>query len=237
MLGIFFGCTTRSNEKLFNNLKKLLDKSDLKYVTLGVELCCSAPLLLSGNHSAAIELAKKVEKSIKNAGVDEIATPCPHCFTILGHEYEEILGHPLPVKVIHITQLLNRLLSEGKIKLAKKISIKIAYHDPCYIGRQGAGVYDEPRNLVKSIPGIEYIEPILNKEKATCCGGGGLVRGYLPNLAVQIAAEKIDQQLKPQGVQAVVSSCPFCYMNLSDGADTIGDFKVYDMMELLLSAM
>lgn len=236
MLGIFFGCTTRSDEKLSGNLKELLKKAGVEYKALGVELCCGAPLVLAGHRDAAINQAKKVEKEIEDAGVDEIATPCPHCFTMLGKEYEELLGHKLPVKVMHITQLIDRLIADGKLKLTKEIKVKISYHDPCYIGRQSGGIYDEPRRIVKSIPGVEYIEPELSRENATCCGGGGLLRAYLPNLAVQVAAEKIEMQLKPIGAEAVVSSCPFCYTNFADGAEIAKDFKVYDLIELVLMA-
>ncbi len=236
MLGVFLGCTTRSDERLSGNLKKLLERAGQDYTLVCYELCCGAPLLLAGYKDATVEQARKVEKAISESGVDEVVTPCPHCFTMLGKEYEDFLGHPLGVKVLHITQLLDRLISEGKLKPTKPVKVKLAYHDPCYIGRQGAGVYDEPRRVVQAIPGIEYKELLLSRENCTCCGGGGLLRAYLPNLAVQVAAEKIEQQLKPLGVEAVVSSCPFCYTNFADGAEVAGDFKVYDLVELLLEA-
>jgi len=233
-IGIFFGCTTRSTPYLYDNLKKFLEKASVDYVPLGENLCCGAPLLLAGKLKEARDQAEKVRASAK--GLETIVTPCPHCYSIIKKEYPELTGRDNDFNVIHLTQFIKSLLDEGKIKFSSKFEGTITYHDPCYIGRMGDGIYDEPREVIQSIPGIHYKELEFSKEDSTCCGGGGFVRAYLPRLSAEVAKEKITQQIEPKQIEFVTSSCPFCYLNLKDGADET-NVHVMDIVELILKAM
>ncbi len=232
-IGIFFGCTTRSTPYLHDNLCDLLKKAGVDYKSYGTELCCGAPLLLAGKLKEAKEQAEKVVKSVDS---ELVVTPCPHCFSIIKHEYREKLQVDIPFKVMHLTQFLCSLIDEGKIKLPKPVEMKLTYHDPCYIGRQSEGIYDEPRKIIKSLKGVDFIELEHTRDDTTCCGGGGFVRAFLPRLSAEVAKEKIEREVKPLGVDVLVSSCPFCYLNLNEGSEGTG-IKVMDIVELVLKGM
>lgn len=235
--GIFYGCTTRANTQLKGNLDRVLEDIGEEIIPEGLDICCGAPLILAGYIDEAKKQAEKVIHRIEEKGIDTLITPCPHCFTIIGKEYSELLGIDTEgISVLHITQFLIDAIKNGKLKFKNEVKMKISYHDPCYIGRQGPGIYDEPREILSSIPGIELIDTELTKEKATCCGGGGLLRAYLPRLSVEVAKEKMETQFSPLGVDTVVSSCPFCFLNLAEGAEGT-DIQVKDILEILIKAM
>ncbi len=232
MIGVFFGCTTRSDPYLKKNLEDFLNKARIDYIPMGVDICCGAPLLLSGFKEEFINQAKKVKEEVDR--VDTVVTPCPHCFTILSTEYHEY-GIDIRPRILHITQFVKKLLDEGKISLKKNLSLKVVYHDPCYIGRQGKGIYEEPREVLDSIV-KERVDFELSRESSTCCGGGGLVRAYLPRLSVEVAKEKIEFQAKPLDVEVVTSACPFCYQNLKEGSQNT-NIEVKDFLEIVNNAM
>ena len=232
-IGIFFGCTTRSTPVLFDRLKELMDRAGVEYSSHGLDLCCGAPLLLAGKIEEAKVQAEKVRRSLE--GVDVVVTPCPHCYTIIKHEYKEITGKDNGFEVLHITQFLKKLIDEGKIKFKSGFRKRVVYHDPCYIGRESDGIYDEPRDVLKSIPGLELVPLPLEKEDATCCGGGGFVRAYLPRLSAEVAKEKIELQVLPTGAEVLTSACPFCYLNLNDGSE--GKIEVEDLVSVVLKGM
>lgn len=182
--------------------------------------------------------AGRVEDEIKKSGVKEIVTPCPHCYTTIKTEYPKLIkGKERNYKVLHLSQFIYRLLKEKKLELKKPINAVISYHDPCYIGRQGDGIYSEPREIIKAIPGVTLKEIEFTRELSTCCGGGGLLRAYLPLLSVEVSKEKIERQFIPAGAEMVVSSCPFCYQNLYEGSETFENIEVFDIIELLLKSM
>ena len=237
-MGIFFGCTTRSDKKLYNNLKRFLELVGVSYKPLGVKVCCGAPLLLAGAEKEFKMQAERVEDEIKTSGVQEVVTPCAHCYTTIKTEYPKLLGNKeRNYEVTHLSQFIYRLLKEGRLKFKNPINAVVSYHDPCYIGRKGDGIYDEPREVIKAIPGVTLKEIEYAREDSTCCGGGGLLRAYLPLLSVEISKEKIETQFIPAGAQIVTSSCPFCYQNLNEGSETFENVEVLDIVELLLKSM
>lgn len=237
MLGIFFGCTMAVVEELLASFKTFLDKAGVKYETFGVDQCCGIPLLLSGLTDEAREQGKKVVDAIASTGTETLVTNCPHCYKAFSHEYGERLGIEVPFTVLHFTQYAAQLLKERGIELPGRIDLKLVYHDPCYLGRMGDGIYDPPRELLRRIPGVEIEEPELTKEETTCCGGGGLVRAVLPKISAEVAREKLNLQIAPLGVQAVVSSCPFCYLNLKEGAEGMEGIEIYDLGQLLVRSL
>ena len=232
-IGIFFGCTTRSTPGLFENLKRLMGRIGVSYSSHGLDLCCGAPLLLAGKVEETKAQAEKVRKSLE--GVDVVVTPCPHCYTIIKHEYKRITGMENDFQVLHITQFLKKMVDEGRIRFKASFSKRVVYHDPCYVGRMSDGIYDEPREVLRAIPGLELLPLPLEKDNATCCGGGGFVRAYLPRLSAEVAREKIELQVLPTGAELLTSACPFCYLNLNDGSD--GKIEVEDLVSIVLKGM
>ncbi len=232
MIGVFYGCTTRSDERLKGNLEKFLEKAGVEYIPMGVDICCGAPLLLAGYQDEFVEQAKKVNEEIGK--VDTVVTSCAHCYTILSREYEEF-GIDVKPEILHITEFVKRLVDENKIEFKKSLDKKIVYHDPCYIGRESKGIYDEPREILDKIV-RERVDFELARENSTCCGGGGLVRAFLPKLSIEVAKEKIDKQAKPLDVDVITSACPFCYQNLLEGSENSG-VEVMDFLEIVNQAM
>jgi Fe-S oxidoreductase len=192
--------------------------------------------------AGAIEKAKKqlerVEEEIEKSGVDTVVTPCAHCYTTIKQELPKLLNiKDRKYRVLHLTQYIDSLIKDGKLELKTPVNAVICYHDPCYIGRKGDGIYEEPREIIKSIPGVTFKEIENNREYSSCCGGGGLLRAYLPILSVEVSKDKIEQQFVPQGAEIITSSCPFCYQNLYEGGETIKNVEVLDIVELLLKSM
>ena len=232
MIGVFFGCTTRSDERLKKNLEFFFKKAKIEYIPMGIKICCGAPLLLAGYKEEFIKQAKKVKKEVEQ--VDTIVTPCPHCFTMLSDEYR---GYGIEIKseILHITQFVKKLVDEEMIKLKNNFDKKVVYHDPCYIGREGVGIYEEPREVLDRVV-TQRVDFELNKINNTCCGGGGLVRAFLPKLSVEIAKEKIENQVKPLSVEVITSACPFCYQNIYEGSEKTG-IEVKDFLEIINKAL
>ena len=194
--------------------------------------------MIAGATKEIKKQAKRVEKEIEESGVNIVVTPCAHCYTTIKAELPHLTGKKKRnYEVLHLSQFIKDLIEQGKVKLKKPVKAVVCYHDPCYIGRKGDGVYDEPRAVIEAIPGVKLQEVEHNRKMASCCGGGGLVRAYLPLLSTEVSKEKIELQFLPAGAEILVSSCPFCYKNLYEGGETFKNLEVLDIIELLLKAM
>jgi len=238
MTGVFFGCTLLLQEDLKRSLESFLKKINLNYEPLGIDECCGIPLILSGFTKEAREHGIKIANKFKEKNIDKIITHCPHCFTAFKHEYSEKLGINMNIPVFHLTQFVWDLMKDGRLKTKREVNLKVVYHDPCYTGRQGDKIFEEPRNILNSIKGINLVEFDLNRDNSTCCGGGGLLRAVYPKLSVEVAKEKIELQSTGLGVDAIVSCCPFCDVNLKEGADELKTkIKVYDLVNILEEAL
>lgn len=238
MTGVFFGCTLLLQEDLKRSLETFLNKINLDYEPIGIDECCGIPLILSGFIDEAKKHGEKVLKKLKDKNIDKIITHCPHCYTAFKHEYPEKLDINHNIPVFHFTQFVWDLIKNGRIKLEKKVNLKIVYHDPCYIGRQGDQIFEEPRSILNCINGITLVEFEMNRDASTCCGGGGLLRAVYPKLSLEVSKEKIELQAKPLGVDAIVSCCPFCDVNLKEGVEELKtDIKVYDIVNMLEEAL
>ncbi len=239
MIGLFFGCTTLLFKELRGPLEAFFQKAGVRYESVAMDRCCGIPLLLAGFQKEAWENGKKLVQDISEKGISTLVTSCPHCYRAFSSEFPDRFGLSTSFKTLHFVQFAADLIRRGKIRLTKPLHLKLSYHDPCYLGRMGPKIYHEPREILASIPGLKVEEMEHNRDQATCCGGGGLVRAYLPSLSLAVAQEKIASLGRPTGACGVVSSCPFCYFNLKEGADGIDDGKigVYDLAELLVRSM
>jgi Fe-S oxidoreductase len=213
-IGIFLGCITKAKEELKNDFEKFFEKIPINYKFIMEKECCGAPYLLSGMINEFKENAKKIKEMIKKEKVDEIVLNCPYCYTFMKKRYPKY-GILIRKKILHITSFLKNLIDEGKIKIKKKIDDGIVYHDPCYLGRQGEGIYEEPREIIKNVT-KNFVEFKLNREETTCCGGNSSIVTYLPHLFTEISKEKINMQVIPTGAKILAVSCPHCYFNFSN---------------------
>jgi heterodisulfide reductase subunit D len=236
-LGVFFGCTTAGAPHLLEGLEGFLKKAKIDYVPLGKDLCCGVPLTLAGYHKEAKDYVKKVANKLIATGITRLVTSCPHCYMMFRCEYPEEFGIKLPFEVLHFVEFADELLREGRIKLKNRKGVRIFYHDPCGIGRRGPGLYEEPRRVLKSC--VQVIEADRNRVLGTCCGGGGLLRASLPKLAVAAATRKIRNDFLEKDADIIVTSCPFCTLNLAEGAAEITDkeINVFDLPQFLAENM
>lgn len=210
-----------------DSTEALLKLMNVNYDTLGAgEGCCGSVLLRTGHDEAARSTAALNAEKIAGRGYTEVVTSCPGCFKTMSSEYPRLLGSA-PFKVRHISMFLHERREKLKGFL-HPINAKVAYHDPCHLGRH-MGVYEEPRTLVKLIPGVELVEFKYNRSKALCCGAGGGVRSAFPEIALEVAKGITGAPLSATGAKVIVTSCPFCNFNLKEA----GGAEVIDLPEFL----
>jgi heterodisulfide reductase subunit D len=216
--------------------KKILDRTGTDYITLGNdERCCGSILLRTGQMEDGKKLVERNIETVKSKDIGMVMASCPGCYLAFTQDYPKLVGE-LGVEVVHVTQFMERLLSEGKLTLTKGFPVKATYHDPCHLGRW-SGVYDSPRNVLKAIPQLDMVEMFFNKADAWCCGAGSGVMSLSGEYARAVARERLDQANRV-GANAIVSACPFCKHNFEQAAkNNSTPIDVYDVVEVVASAM
>ncbi len=236
---LFMGCVpSYLDMKMIPSLIKQLDSAGVDYTTLATEEgCCGFPLFLMGADEFEPHAEKVIER-LKATGAKELLTPCAGCYKTFKKIYPEI--GDLGMEVYHSVEYLEKLINEGKIKFKGELGKKVTYHDPCDLGRH-LKVFEEPRNILKAIPGLEYVEMDRNRLQARCCGGGGGVLASDPELSVEMATERVRDALAV-GAEIIVSGCAACKDNLRKGARAIpkeerGKIKIMDITEIVAQNM
>lgn len=211
----FRGCTAREKQTgIAEATERILKISGVDFHTLDDEKCCGSVLLRTGFIDEAAEQIKKNTEILKG---QKIITSCAGCYKTLKEDYEGL-------DVVHISQLLNDLISDGKLDLSKK-NLDVTYHDSCHLGRH-CDVFDEPRNVIKSVANLIEMDNI--RENSLCCGAGGGVKSAYPEIANQMASSRLEQA-KQTGCETLVTPCPFCKLNLEND-----DVEVLDLTEFLV---
>lgn len=225
----FIGCTSNYRETSIRDATiSLLKKAGLEF-TIVDEHCCGSPLLRTGQREMVRDLAKHNSVAFQESGAKRIVTSCAGCFRTLDRDYPNI-GVELGVEVVHITQLLQELISEGRLTIDQTSPIlKVTYHDPCHLGRH-MGVYDEPREVLIHLP-VELVEMNSNRENAWCCGAGGGARAAYADWSLETSERRI-KEAEATGAKVVVSGCPFCTKNLRDASESSG-LAILDITELV----
>jgi Fe-S oxidoreductase len=201
------------------------------------EPCSDEPLIARGLVDEASEIAKKVVQQIKDSGAKSVVTSCSGCYTTFKKSYPELLKVEFPdVEVIHISELLDQKKEEdqesgSRLKLEKPL--KLAYHDPCSLGRHSK-VYDAPRKMLESIDGVTLVEAYPSKEFSGCCGGGGGLWSLNNEMANNIAEGRLKRDILPLEVDGLVTCCPLCNLNFRHtAAKKKIPLKVYDLAEIV----
>jgi Fe-S oxidoreductase len=228
------------------------------------ERCCGGRIYSMGHREAFQRLAEANLRAWAQAGVKTVVTSCADGYHAFKRLYPRLGSQ---VEVLHTVELVARLIRDGRVRFRSRVPMKITYHDPCHLGRQGEpylpwdgvekkirgqivvyepkrprtngawGIYDAPRDVLKSIPGIELVEMERIREYSWCCGAGGGVREAYPEYSRWTAAERL-AEARATGAEAIVSACPWCERNFLDGAATSGDgLKVYDVLDLVRMAL
>jgi Fe-S oxidoreductase len=262
------GCLTsydKDMQKLAKATVKILQKAGVNFGIAGdAEACCGGRAYQMGYEKDFLNQAKKNMDMIKKAGVKTVVTGCAdgyQAFKVLYDKYE-LKGD---LKVLHISEYIDKLIRDGRLKPKKKVNLSVTYHDPCRLGRLGEpwihwsgkkipgdrfvfdppkeyrrgtkGIYEPPRDVLKAIPGLKLTEMTRIKEYAWCCGAGGGVNESNPDFAAWTARKRIDEAVST-GAEAIVTACPWCEKTLNEAVKASGGgMKVYDIVELVEKAL
>jgi Fe-S oxidoreductase len=232
-------------KKTTRAVAELLHEADVSFAVLGEgETCSGDPARRAGNEFVYAMLAMQNAETFKEAQATKVVSTCAHCFNTLKNEYEQF---GVKLDVVHHTQLLNRLVREGRLTpvAAANGAVNgrtITYHDPCYLGRHNQ-VYSPPRELLDVIPGARFAEMPRNSERSFCCGAGGARMWMEEKIGQRINSARTDEAVAT-GATDIATSCPFCRVMLSDGltakqADgSAGEnVQVLDVAQLLLESV
>jgi Fe-S oxidoreductase len=244
---------------------RILKRAEADVGILGAaETCCGGRARDMGHIEDFQTRAHGLLKAWERAGVKTVVTPCSDCYYAFKRLYPP---EGSAVQVVHMVEFVDKLLSEGRLKLTQDVPMKVTYHDPCHLGRQGEtyvawngkekkilgqavvydpprpryngafGIYEPPRRVLQSIPGLELVEMERNREAAWCCGAGGGAREAYPDFSSWTAQERL-QEAAATGAEAIVTACPWCERNFLDAAGNGGaKLKVFDVMQLVERAL
>lgn len=221
-------------KKVSQAFAKIMQKANVDFRILGVEEKCNGDTARRlGNEYLAQQLIQENVETLNNYGVKKIVTACPHCYNSLKHEFKQFGGN---YEVYHHSEFISNLINENKLKFKdESVNNKVTYHDSCYLGRYN-NIYDQPRNSISSIKGIELIEMNRNKSKGFCCGAGG-GRMFLEDVEGKRINEERTREALETNANTIASACPFCMTMLNDGVkafEKTEEVKVKDIAEIIL---
>jgi Fe-S oxidoreductase len=235
---LYFPCCTPIYDQKARRIAvataELFKKAAVDFGTLGTEeSCCGESVRKLGNEDLFRSLAQGNIKAFKEKGVRKIVVSSPHCYHTFKNEYGELGGN---FEVIHVTQFLLQLIKDERLKMSGAFPRKVAYHDPCYLGRHN-NVYDEPRQVLGCVPGLELVELPDSREDSLCCGGGGGRMWMETKKEERLSNLRIDQAVRA-GSQVLALACPYCMLNFDDSVITTGKqdaIEIRDIAEILNS--
>ncbi|MFW9967254.1 MAG: (Fe-S)-binding protein [Candidatus Thorarchaeota archaeon] len=211
---------------------KILKAAADDFGVLESEPCCGSVMIRTGKVEAAKEIAERLERAFSDAGAKRIVVSCPGCLNTLKTDFPQRFGIELP-DVLHIVEYAAELIRNGDLVFrGSSEKRKITFHDPCHLGRE-LGIFEAPREILRALPGVELVEMETKRKAALCCGAGGGVRSYDPDLSKRIGADRIRMALET-GAAIIATACPFCVNNLEEGARQEGSsIGVADIVDIL----
>ncbi|MEJ2314341.1 MAG: (Fe-S)-binding protein [Nitrospirota bacterium] len=196
------------------------------------EVCCGFPLFITGQHEMLEGLVKRLVDSYSARGVKTLVCSCPCCVNMMSREWPLFLGRSLPFRIRHISQFVVQALRAGRLRVKKPLEERIIYHDPCYLSR-GVGVIEEPREVLRSIPGATLLEFDLRGRESRCCGAGGAARKVFHENAIAMGRLAIDEAVRKRADRLILS-CPACYEKVGEAMEGYDkQVRITDIMELL----
>ena len=231
----FVGCYLSYDprmKKVATATASILNKAGVKFGILGdKESCCGESIRKTGSEEVFKNLARENIKTFIDNGVKKIIVSSPHCYHTFKNEYPEFMVN---FEVIYISQYLLELINDGRLELTKEYAKKVTYHDPCYLGRHN-DIYDEPREALKKIPGLELNEMPDSLEDSLCCGGGGGRIWMETPKGERFSDLRLEQAIEV-GAEVLVTSCPYCIANFEDSRltlDVTENIEVKDITEII----
>ncbi len=245
----FVGCVASFFPRSYRvpqSLTSILDTSGVDFTTLGgQEWCCGYPLLSMGRLEQAKTLIQHNVAQVKELGASRVVFACPSCYHMWKFVYPEVLGEEIGLEVLHATELLEELIEQGAIELGE-MDLRVTYHDPCDLGRK-SHVFEPPRRVLQSIPGLTFVEMSSSGQISECCGGGGNLESFDPDVVSEVSLHRVDracEAVSPQGERGgvIVSACQQCERTLTAAVRRHEEarrarMRVMDVTELVWKAV
>ena len=234
---LYIGCTASYDveaQKIAKALVRIFNSLGIDFGISDNESCCGCITRRLGDELLFDEISKDNVNFFQNSGIRRIVTVSPHSYNTFIKEYNGIES----IEILHYTQFLHELIQSGQINFKNEINAKVTYHDPCYLGRHN-GIYEEPRDILKKIPGIDFVEMEYNREFSFCCGGGGGGMWLKTEKESRLSNIRAQQALQT-GARIVAVACPWCHIMLDDALKSItseSEVIVMDIAELVAEAM
>jgi Fe-S oxidoreductase len=254
----------KNRQKTARAAARILQAAGVNFGIAGdAETCCGGRAYQMGYRKDFLNQAQQNMALIRNAGVKQVVTACADGYQTFKVLYDQH-GLKGDLQVLHISEYIDNLLQAGSLKLKKKVDLSVTYHDPCRLGRLGEpwihwegkkipgdrfvfnppktyrrgtfGVYEPPRRILNSIPGVKLTEMTRIKEYSWCCGAGGGVNESNPEFAQWTARERIEEA-KSTGAEAIVTACPWCERTFHEAIDGSSGMKIFDIVELVEQAI
>ena len=224
------------SQKIARAVAQLLSTAGVSYGIIGAdECCCGESIRKTGDEEEFKRLAKNNISLWEKKKLKRIIATSPHCYYTFREEYRDLGAE---VDVVHYTEILAELIREEKIRPTKTREIKVTYHDPCYLGRH-SDIYDAPREIIRAIPGVEFVEMERSREDSLCCGGGG-ARVWMETPPEQRFSDLRVKEAASTGAKILVTACPYCITMLEDSLKSTNiedSLEVVDLSELVARAM
>lgn len=235
----YVGCAAALEErsmKIAISMAKILKAAGVNFAILGSEeTCCGEPARRLGNEYLFQMQAMKNIETFKNYGIKTVVTSCPHCFNTIKNEYPQFGGE---FEVIHHTQLIAKLIGEGKLRLANRADGRVTYHDSCYLGRHN-DIYEPPRQVLYAVSQSKLAEMKRTRRNGFCCGAGGGRYWLEERIGKRISEDRIEQVLET-GAELVATACPYCLQMFEDAIKAKGaeeSLKAMDIAEIVAAQL
>ena len=254
------GCQFSYDEELRDTARAWVTLLKNAGTDLGIagkeEACCGGRAFEIGYQGEMKNFAEDMAGRVKASGAKLLLTPCSDCYYTFKYLYPKN-GLDLGIPVLHTTEYTDQLIKQGRLQPKKSVPMRVTYHDPCHLGRRGEiykggwtgddklerpvrfkqtgslGIFEPPRDIIRSVPGVDFVEMERIREWSWCCGAGGGVYEAFPEFAEWTAADRL-QEAKDTGAEALVTACPWCERLFKDTLEQTGDdLKVLDVMDLL----
>ncbi len=214
----------------------VLKQAGVDFGILGsAESCCGESIRKTGNEEVFKSLAKENIKAFIDNGVKRVLVASPHCYHTFKNEYPEFMVN---FDVVHISQFLQELIEQGRLEIKGEFKKRVTFHDPCYLGRHN-GIYDQPRDVLKKVPGLELVEMPDSRGNSLCCGGGG-GRIWAETPKEERFSDLRVAQAREVGADVLATSCPYCVSNFEESRLALEDGEapeIKDITEVIHEAL
>ncbi|UCE11790.1 MAG: (Fe-S)-binding protein [Candidatus Thorarchaeota archaeon] len=238
----FAGCNISYKGTLAHmgeNTVKLFSHLGIDFTLLGEnEFCCGNPYFVAGDFESGTKLADHNLSELKRLGVKTVVFNCPGCHRAFSHEYPHLLGKEAieGLEFLSFSQFVLRMIKEGKLSFTNQYPHVVTWHDPCELGRH-QDIYEPAREVLRAIPGLELREMKHNRNRARCCGGGGILKGTNPVMSVRVSGRRIEMA-EATGAEIMASECPSCTMSFNDGMEGRETSIVFkDLSQIVVEAL